>query len=108
MSEHLRTILTGQFQASLSMLNQCIRACPPAHWEGMVANQSFRTIAYHSLFFVDFYLSPGEDEFEPRDLHQRGGDERLDNAPIVGLPQEDTMGYVEVCRGKLLETMAAE
>ena len=108
MVEYFTTILTGQFQASLSMLNQCVRTCPPAHWDGMIANQPFRTIAYHTLFFVDFYLSPGEDAFTLRDLHQRGGDERFNNAPIIGLPKGDTVGYVEMCRAKLLETMSSE
>ena len=108
MTEYLKTILTGQFQASLSMLNQCVRLCPPEHWEGMIANRTFRTIAYHTLFFVDLYLSPREDDFELRDLHHRGGDELIDGAPRIGLPKDDTVGYVEICRAKLLETMAWE
>lgn len=108
MSEYLKTILTGQFQAALSMLNQCVRLCPPEHWEGKIANQSFQTIAYHTLFFVDFYLSPAEEEFRLRDLHRRGGDERFDKTPSVGLPQEDTAAYVEICRAKLLEALASE
>ena len=108
MTEYLKTILTGQFQASLSMLNQCVRLCPPEHWEGMIANGTFRTIAYHTLFFVDVYLSPREDDFELRDLHHRGGNELIDGAPTVGLPKDDTVGYVEICRAKLLESMASE
>jgi hypothetical protein len=108
MSDHLKTILTGQFEASLSMLNHCVRLCPPDRWEGKIANQTFRTIAYHTLFFVDFYLSPSENDFALRDLHQRGGDERIDGAPTAGLPKDETVGYVEACRAKLLQTMAAE
>jgi hypothetical protein len=34
----------------------------------VVPNQTFRTIAYHTLFFVDFYLSQSEDDFELRDF----------------------------------------
>lgn len=105
---YLKTILTAQFQASLSMLNQCVRLCPPEHWEGTIANGTFRTIAYHTLFFVDCYLSPREEDFERRDLHHRGGDELIDGAPTIGLPKDDTVGYVEICRAKLLETMASE
>ena len=108
MTEHLKAILTGQFQASLSMLNQCVRLCPPEHWEGMIANRTFRTIAYHTLFFVDFYLTPREGDFALRHLHHRGGNELVDGAPLIGLPKDDTVGYVEICRAKLLETMASE
>ena len=77
MIDHLQSILTAQFEASLCMLNECIQRCPEEHWEGKIANDSFREIAYHTLFFVDLYLSPGEDAFQLRDCHQRGGDEGI-------------------------------
>jgi hypothetical protein len=35
------------------MLNQCVLPCPPEHWEGKIANGTFRTITYHALFYVD-------------------------------------------------------
>lgn len=108
MADHLKTILTGQFEASLSMLHQCVQYCPPEHWEGKIANQTFRTIAYHTLFFVDYYLAPNEDAFQMRELHERGGDERIDGKSSPGLSRQDTLGYVQVCSSKLLETMASE
>jgi DinB superfamily len=106
MTDYLKTILTGQFEASLSMLSQCVRLCPPQHWEGRIANNTFRATAYHTLFFVDFYLSPRDDEFQVRDLHRRGGDER--SARVIGLPKEDTIEYLGICRDKLIRTMASE
>lgn len=118
MTEYFKMILTGQFEASLAMLNQCVRLCPPEHWEGMIANGTFRMIAYHTLFFADLYLSPREDAFELRDLHQRGGaapaewerkpEDRVDGAPRIGLPKDDTLGYVDICRAKMLEVVASE
>lgn len=101
MTEYLRTILTGQFEASLAMLHQCVRLCSPEHWEGMIANRTFRRIAYHTLLFVDLYLSPREAAFELRDLHRRGGwTEPDEEAPRIGLPKVDTLGYVEICRAQ--------
>jgi hypothetical protein len=108
MIEYIKTILTGQFEAALCMLNQCIGACPAEHWEGKIANGSFRWVAYHTLFWADLYLSPGdEDDFVLRDFHHRGGDERL---PIAtpGLSKEDTLAYVPICRQKMREALAAE
>ena len=75
MIEYLRQILTSQYEASLAMINQCVVACEPQHWEGKIANDSFRQIAYHTLFFTDLYLSPSEEKFVRRELHSRGGDE---------------------------------
>jgi hypothetical protein len=107
MLDHYRQILTGQFEAALCMLHHCIAQCPPEHWDGQLASLTFRQIAYHTLFFVDLYLSPGEDAFELRDLHRRGGDER---EPVVspGLSQSETRSYLTLCREKMLATLAAE
>jgi uncharacterized damage-inducible protein DinB len=100
-------MLLGQFEASLAMLKQCIDACPPEHYEGKIANGTFRTIAYHTLFFVDLYLSPAEAAFELRELHQRGGNE-ASPGPSPGLSKEETLSYVEVCRQKARGTLASE
>ncbi len=127
MTEYLKTILTGQFEAALSMLNQCVRFCPPKHYEGTIANHTFRMMAYHTLFYVDYYLSPNEHAFKLRELHHRGGvydwdlepfgnlqiplppgDDRIAGVPSAGLPKDDTLRYVDICRGKILETMASE
>lgn len=79
MIDTIKASLSGQFEASLCMLDQCVRACPSEHWEGRIANANFRWVVYHTLFWLDVYLSPGdESRFELRDLHLRGGDERLD------------------------------
>ena len=63
MTEYLKQIVIAQFEAALAMLNQCIAACPEEHWEDRIANGTFRWVTYHTLFFVDLYLSPNEDSF---------------------------------------------
>jgi hypothetical protein len=108
MIEFVKTILTGQFEASLCMLNECVRKCPAAHWEEKIANCSFRQVAYHTLFFVDYYLSPNETAFSLRDIHRRGGDERMDDAVSAGLTQQETLAYLAICRQKALKILAAE
>ena len=107
MIEYVKQILTGQFEAALCMMNECVRMCPPRHWEGKIANDTFRQIAYHTLFYVDFYLSRNEDAFTPRDLNRRGGDERSP-ALSPGLSREDTLAYLAICRQKLIDTLTAE
>ncbi len=107
MIDYVKQILTGQFEASLAMLKACIQACPEQHWEGKIANGTFRWVAYHTLFFLDLYLSPSADAFELRDLHRRGGDER-EPVQCVGLSKAETLAYVEVCRQKIADALAAE
>lgn len=108
MIEYVNTILTGQFEAALCMLYECVRKCPPEHWEGKIANDTFRQVAYHTLFFVDLYLSPDEKAFTLRDVHLRGGDERSSTASSLGLTKEETLSYLTMCRQKMLETLACE
>ena len=94
-------------EAALAMLNQCVAACPEEHWEGKIANDSFRFVAYHSLFFADLYLSTSESAFQLSELHGRGGDERGETAS-PGLSKEETLAYVPIVRQKLIDTLAAE
>jgi hypothetical protein len=107
MIDYVRQILTGQFEAALCMLNQCVAACPAEHWEGKIASGTFRWVAYHTLFFTDYYLSPSEQTFTLRELHARGGDER---EPVAcrGLEKDETLAYAQVCRAKAVETIAME
>jgi hypothetical protein len=102
-----KKLVTSQFEAALCMFNQCVAACPPKHWEGKIANGTFRWAAYHTLFFVDCYLAPSEDAFRLRDLNVRGGDEREPTLSL-GLEKDDTLAYVAICRQKVRDVLAAE
>ena len=107
MLDYFKTIVRGQFEASLCMLNLCLEKCPGEFWKGKIANSTFQQVAYHTLFFADYYLSSSEEAFELRPLHERGGDERLD-AVSPGLSQEDTLAYLVICRAKLVVTLDSE
>jgi hypothetical protein len=107
MIEYLKAVLLGQYEAALAMLNECIAECPDGHWDGVIAASTMRQIAYHTLFFADLYLTAREEEFELRELHGHGGDER---GPELspGLGRGETLEYVRVCRRKVHESLAAE
>jgi len=107
MPDFFQQCVTSQFEAALCMLKEAVEQCPPEHWDGRLAQLTFRQVAYHTLFFVDFYLSPGEQDFALRELHLRGGDER-EPGTCPGLSQEETLAYLAICREKLLATLAAE
>jgi hypothetical protein len=90
MTEFVGTILRSQYEAALAMLKSCVASCGDEHYEGQVARDTFRTIAYHTLFWTDYYLSPGEQAFELRELHQQGGDDRV-LASSPGLDREEAL-----------------
>jgi hypothetical protein len=107
MTDYLGAILRGQYEAALAMLKQCVAACPDEHYEGAIARDTFRTVAYHTLFWTDYYLSRGEQAFELSETHHRGGDDRV-LASSPGLPREETLAYADACREKLVAVLAEE
>ena len=107
MIDYVRQVLAAQFEAGLCMLHQCVERCQPQFWEGQIASITCRQVAYHTLFFVDLYLSPSEQAFVLRDLHATGGDEREPRFS-PGLPPDQTLAYVALCRQKAAQTLAAE
>ena len=107
MSESIQYAILGQFEAALAMLSHCVDACPAEHWEERIANNTFRQVTYHALFFADYYLSPDEDSFQLRALHQHGGDERRLEVS-AGLSQTETISYAAECRQKAIDVLASE
>src|SRR6266480_3315026 len=107
MVEFLRQVLQSQFEAALSMLKDCVAECGEKYWEGKIANATFRQIAYHTLFFTDLYLSASKEDFQLRDLHKVGGDER-GTTLSTGLSKDETLEYVKICRQKVIDSLAAE
>lgn len=61
----LRIILRQQLGAAIDMLENAIRACPDDLWGDRLQKPEFWYIAYHTLFFLDFYMSDSLDDFAP-------------------------------------------
>jgi uncharacterized damage-inducible protein DinB len=73
-----KNVLWSQFGAAIDMLENLIRACPDTLWDDRSQHIVFWEIAYHTLFWLDFYLSGIRDDFTPpppftmpRDLPER-------------------------------------
>jgi len=61
----LRSILWGQLGATLDMLENAVDACPEDVWSDGSRPPPFWYLAFHTLFFLDFYLSESETAFAP-------------------------------------------
>lgn len=64
--------IRDQFAAALMMLRNSIEHCEPGNWTGLVGRFPFWQVAYHTLFYTDLYLCPGEAAFAPPPCHQQG------------------------------------
>ena len=116
MIDLFKSAVVGQFHAALSMLKAAVDQCPDEHWQLWVGNWQFSHVAYHALFYADFYLSPDEGSYcRPefyREEYEFFGATKLppDQEPIadVPFPREDVLRYIEHCRRKASEIIAAE
>lgn len=68
-------ILWRQFGAAIDMLDNALSTCPEALWQVRIHNEplqqpqfaEFWYVAYHALFWLDFYLADSADTFAPPD-----------------------------------------
>jgi hypothetical protein len=110
MTDYLKQILSKQFEAALCMFHECVTRCPAEQWDGRVAKYPFWQVAYHTLCFVDLYLSPDEATFAFRvaDFHPHGASEFDDEHPSRRFTQRELLDYVAICRAKARDVLSAE
>jgi hypothetical protein len=65
-------IIWNQFGAAIDMLDNALQACPDTLWQARLYHEQdqpefgeFWYVAYHTLFWLDFYLSESAEEFAP-------------------------------------------
>jgi DinB superfamily len=93
----MRNALKSQYHAALAMLQEAIESCPPGLWADDGAVNPFWRVAYHALFYTDFYLQPSEHGFVPWEGHrpglQRFGTDPPPDAPRPPYSIEELAGY---------------
>jgi hypothetical protein len=65
MNSTWRAILWQQFGAAIDMLENAMLACPDELWSDRSQRPEFWYVVYHTLFFLDFYLSDSVEGFAP-------------------------------------------
>ncbi len=112
-----RTIVRSQFSATLAMLEQCINQCPDGHWDDVIAKYPFWHVVYHTLCFVDCYLSPSNDAFvalvesraaQPFNPQPLGMAELNEEFPSRRFSRAEMIQYAAYCRGKMDRVLTSE
>jgi hypothetical protein len=110
-------MLWRQFGAAIDMLADAMRGCPDELWEGRLWEDepdqwvaagfsSFWYLCYHTLFWLDLYLTGAEEGFappEPFDLVEIDAGEVLPRT----YTREELLGYLATCRQRCQETIRA-
>jgi hypothetical protein len=114
MLELTRSFLSNQMHGALTMLQRAIEACPDTHWNERVGDLKFCQVAFHTLFFVDCYLSENTDAMLAQPFHQenkdffRDYDEMKDSIQVLLYERADIDRYFAFCRQKATDVIAAE
>jgi hypothetical protein len=58
-------IIWQQLGAAMDMFENAITTCPPSIWGDRNRQPEFWYLAYHTLFFLDYYLSESDQGFAP-------------------------------------------
>jgi hypothetical protein len=65
MNDTIQTILWHQFGAAIQMLENAIDHCPEEIWSDQTREPQFWYLAFHTLFWLDCYLSESPEGFAP-------------------------------------------
>jgi uncharacterized damage-inducible protein DinB len=60
-----KAIVRSQFGAAIEMLENAVAACPDELWSDRSRRPEFWYVVYHTLFFLDLYLSESVEAFVP-------------------------------------------
>ena len=101
------TIIWQQFGASIDMLENAMRACTEDLWGDRSQRPEFWYVAFHTLFFLDLYLSDSDVGFSPPapftldEMDERG------LLPERVYAKQELQKYLEHGREKCRVTIAA-
>ena len=108
MDNSLKTLVWQQFGAAIDMLDDAISLCPERLWTAVlwkdpddIAYGQFWFVAYHTLFWLDLYLTGSSEGFAPPPPFIRGA---LPQKPYT---KEQISTYLDQCRKKCQATIEA-
>ncbi len=103
-----RTIVWKQYGAAIDTLGDAIRLCPDPLWTAVLWKDTedarygqFWFVAYHTLFWVDLFLTGTKEGFTLPPPFIRG---RLPDQPYT---QDQILAYLALCRKKCQSTLEA-
>lgn len=102
-----KTLLWRQFGGAIDMLENAITACPEALWGDRTRQPQYWYLAYHTLFWLDLYLSPSAEGFAPPAPYTLSELDPEGAMPDRAYTQAEMLGYLESCREKCRSTIAS-
>jgi hypothetical protein len=96
--------LWKQFGATIDMLENAITMCPEKLWD---TDSLFWYKAYHTLFYMDYYLSPDPDSWAPPKPFTLSEFDASGKMPDRTYSKDELLAYLRVSREKCNRVIAS-
>jgi len=103
----VQAVIASQYHAALAMLGKAVRKCPDALWNDRSYQNVFWAVAYHALFYADFYMQDSPDTFTPWRKHET--DRRYLGRDPGEEPytKQEILEYLDICQEKVEQRIPA-
>jgi len=113
MDQNLKTSIWKQFGAAIDYLEDTITACPESFWQASLwltptarpEFSQFWYVAYHTLFWLDLYLTGAEEGFLPPAPFTLIEQDEHGPLPERVYTQAELLGYLVTCRQRCQTTI---
>lgn len=105
MDNALKEIIWHQFGAAIDMLENAILACPEKPWGEQLELSEFWYRVFHTLFWLDFYLSDSSEGFVPPAPFTLVELDPAGLLPELVYTKNELKNYLDHCRNKCLNTI---
>jgi hypothetical protein len=109
--QKLSTAIHEQYGAAIEMLESVITKCPEETWDDSHQGPPFWQVAYHTMFYLDWYLSSSREDRESFKPEFDSEFRILDSKPEASLNREQVLMYLMKIKLKArqrLETVSTE
>lgn len=96
-----------QFGAAIDMLENAITVCPQGVWGDRTLRPEYWYVAYHTLFFLDYYLSESPSTFAPPAPFTMSEMDPSGLMPDRVYSQEELLAYLKHGRGRAIARLGA-
>ena len=103
----MKTIVWQQFGAAVDMLENAMLACPEDLWGNRIGYSEFWYISFHTLFFLDLYLSDSDKGFIPPEPFTLDELDERGLLPKRIYSKQELLKYIEHGRDKCKRTIIA-
>jgi hypothetical protein len=102
---HCKNIIWLQFGAAIDTLENAIKACPDDLWADRNRKPEYWYLVYHTLFFLDYYLSGKDENFAPPEPFTLSELDPSGSLPERVYSRDELLNYLEYGREKCRKTI---